>query len=109
MGERLIPAAGMAQVGRAEVFYEWNDLARARHAAMQGIDLLRGTVERSLLVRGCIVLAQVYQAQGDHDAALESIRRCEEWFAQTQITAPRALAWLAAHQARLWIRQGNLA
>jgi LuxR family maltose regulon positive regulatory protein len=89
------------------VLYEWNDLSGAMHAATQGVDLLRGTVERSLLVRGYIVLAQVHQAQGDHDAALESIRRCEEWFAQTQITASRALAWLAAHQARLWIRQGN--
>jgi LuxR family maltose regulon positive regulatory protein len=91
------------------VLYEWNDLSGAMHAATQGVDLLRGTVERSLLVRGYIVLAQVHQAQGDHNAALESIRRCEEWFAQTQITAPRALAWLAAHQARLWIRQGNRA
>jgi LuxR family transcriptional regulator, maltose regulon positive regulatory protein len=107
-GGRPIPAAGMAQVGHAEVLYEWNDLAGALHAAKQGIELLRGTVERRLLVRGYIVLAQVYQAQGDHDAALESIRRCEEWFAQTQIAAPGTRAWLAAHQARLWVRQGNL-
>jgi LuxR family maltose regulon positive regulatory protein len=61
-----------------------------------------------LLVRGYIVLAQVYQAQGDQDAALESIRRCEGWFVQTQIAAPGTRAWLAAHQARLWMRQGNL-
>jgi LuxR family maltose regulon positive regulatory protein len=98
----------MAQVGRAEVLYEWNDLASALHAATQGIELLRGTVERRLLVRGYIVLAQVQQAQADHDAALESIHRCEEWFAQTQIAAPGTRAWLAAHQARLWVRQGKL-
>jgi LuxR family maltose regulon positive regulatory protein len=108
LGERLIPAAGMGQVGRAEVLYEWNDLARAMHAAMQGIDLLRGTVERSLLVRGYIVLAQVHQAQGDQNAALDAIQRCEEWFAQTPVAAPGALAWLAAHRARLWVRQGDL-
>jgi LuxR family maltose regulon positive regulatory protein len=88
--------------------YEWNDLARASHAATQGIDLLRETVERMLLVRGYIVLAQVYQAQGDHAAALDSFDRCEKWFAQALIAAPGALAWLAAHQARLWLRQGDL-
>ncbi len=108
MGERLIPAAGMAQVGRAEVFYEWNDLASATHAATQGIDLLRGTVERSLLVRGYIVLAQAHQAHGDHEAALGSLDRCEAWFAETPIAAPGTLAWLAAHRAWLWVRQGDL-
>src|SRR6266545_2082939 len=108
MGERLIPAAGMAQVGRAEVFYEWNDLASATHAATQGIDLLRGTVERSLLVRGYIVLAQAHQAQGDHEAALGSLDRCEAWFAETPNAAPGTLAWLAAHRAWLWVRQGDL-
>jgi LuxR family maltose regulon positive regulatory protein len=99
----------MAQAGRAEVLYEWNDLAGAALAATQGIDLLRGAVERLMLVRGYIALAQVYQAQGDHDAALDSIHRCEEWFAQTQIAATGpARAWLAAYQARLWMRQGDL-
>jgi LuxR family maltose regulon positive regulatory protein len=108
LGEQPIPAAGMGQVVRAEVLYEWNDLASATHAATQGIDLLRRTVERSLLVRGYIVLAQVHQAQGDHDTARDAIQCCEEWFAQTPIAAPGALAWLAAHQARLWVGQGDL-
>jgi len=109
LGGLLIPAAGVSHVGSAEVFYEWNDFARATQAATQGIDLLRGTVERLLLVRGYIVLAQMHQAQGDHDAALDAIQHCEEWFAQTPIVATgTALTWLAAYQARLWVRQGNL-
>jgi hypothetical protein len=53
-GGRTIPAAGMGLVGHAEVLYEWNDIAGAIRAATQGIELLRGTVERRLLVRGCI-------------------------------------------------------
>ncbi|MEO7908959.1 MAG: LuxR C-terminal-related transcriptional regulator [Roseiflexaceae bacterium] len=110
MGGRPIPAAGVSHVGSAEVFYEWNDLARATHAATQAIDLLQGTVERLLLVRGYIVLAQMHQAQADHAAALDAVQRCEEWFVQTPIAATSiALAWLAAYQARLWVRQGDLA
>ena len=42
----------MGYVASAEVWYEWNDLAGATHAATQGIELLRGAVERLLLVRG---------------------------------------------------------
>jgi LuxR family maltose regulon positive regulatory protein len=109
MGGQRIPAAGMGHVASAEVLYEWNDLAGAAQAATHGIGLLRGTVERLLLVRGYIVLAQVYQAQGDRDAALDSIDRCEAWFAQTPIAATGAArAWLAAHRARLCLRQGDL-
>jgi LuxR family transcriptional regulator, maltose regulon positive regulatory protein len=108
LGERRIPAAGMGHVGIAEVLYEWNDLTGAMHAATQGTELLRGTAERSLLVRGYVALAQIHQAHGDHDGALDCIHRCEAWFAQTRMSAPGALAWLAAHQARLWVQQHNL-
>jgi hypothetical protein len=109
LGGQQLPVAGMSHVAMAEVLYEWNDLAGAALAATQGIDLLRGAVERLMLVRGYIALAQVYQAQGDQDAALDSLHRGEEWFAQTPIAATGpARAWLAAHQARLWVRQGDL-
>ncbi len=85
-------------------------ILRGRSAATQGIDLLQGTVERLMLVRGYIVLAQMHQAQADHAAALDAVQRCEAWFAQPPIAATGiALAWLAAYQARLWVRQGDLA
>ncbi|MBC8076024.1 MAG: hypothetical protein H7Y32_08120, partial [Chloroflexales bacterium] len=109
LGGQKLPVAGMGYVAMAEVLYEWNDLAGAAFAARQGIDLLRGAVERLMLVRGYIALAQVYQAQDDHDAALDSIHRCEEWFAQTPIAATGpARAWLAAYESRLRMRQGDL-
>jgi LuxR family maltose regulon positive regulatory protein len=109
MGGQRLPAAGMDQVASAEVWYEWNDLARAMHAAIQGIDLLQGSVERLLLVRGYCVLALVYQAQADSVGALDSIHRGEAWFAQTAIAATGpARAWLSTYQARLWMQQGNL-
>jgi LuxR family maltose regulon positive regulatory protein len=108
LGGQQLPAAGMGLVASAEVLYEWNDLAGAMHAATQGIDLLRGTVERLMLVRGYIALAHSHQAGGDGAGALDCVSRCEAWFVQTPIAAPVARAWLAAHHARLWVRQGNL-
>jgi LuxR family maltose regulon positive regulatory protein len=106
---RRIPATGMGYVGIAEVSYQQNDLAAATHAATQGVELLRGSTERLLLVRGYIVLAQIAQTHGDRAGALESIDRGEAWLAQTQITAPKYLGLLAAYRTRLWLQQGNLA
>jgi LuxR family transcriptional regulator, maltose regulon positive regulatory protein len=109
LGGRRIPATGMGYVGIAEVYYQRNDLAGATHAATQGVDLLRGTTERLLLVRGYIVRAQISQAHGDRVGALESIDRGEAWLAQTRITVPKYLCLLAAYRTRLWLQQGNLA
>jgi LuxR family transcriptional regulator, maltose regulon positive regulatory protein len=106
---QALPAAGMGLVGSAEVLYEWNDLAGAEQAAARATQLLRGSVERLLKVRGALVLARVCQARGEHADALAVVERCEAWFAQTGIAAPVALAWLAAERARLWVRQGELA
>jgi LuxR family maltose regulon positive regulatory protein len=109
LGGQQLPAAGMGHVAIAEVLYEWNDLAGAAHAATQGIDLLRRSVERLMLVRGYIALAHVHQARGDGEGALDTLDRCEAWFAQTPIEATGAArAWLAAYRARLWVQQGDL-
>jgi LuxR family maltose regulon positive regulatory protein len=110
LGGQAFPSAGMGLVGTAEVLYERNDLAGAAQASAAAADLLRASVERLLLVRGYVTLAQVCQARGDHDGALSSIQQCETWFAQNAIVAGgSAQAWLAAHRARLWVRQGDLA
>jgi LuxR family maltose regulon positive regulatory protein len=98
----------MGSVGSAEVLYEWNDLAGAAQASSVSTDLLRASVERLLLVRGYVVLALVCQARGDHAGALDALWRCDAWFTQTQMEALVARAWLAAYQARLWVRQGEL-
>jgi LuxR family maltose regulon positive regulatory protein len=109
LGRRRIPATGMGYVGIAEVCYERNDLAAATQAAQQGIELLRGSTERLLLVRGYCVLAQIAQTQADSDSALANIQRGEEWLTQTGITTPKYFALLAACRTRQWVRQGNLA
>jgi LuxR family maltose regulon positive regulatory protein len=109
LAERPIPAAGMGYVGIAEVYYQQDDLVGATQAATQGVDLLRGSTERLLLVRGYIVLAQISQTYGDRAGSLASIDRAEAWLAQTRITVPKYLALLAAYRARLWLLQGDLA
>jgi LuxR family maltose regulon positive regulatory protein len=107
-GKQRIPAAGAGHVGIAEVLYQWNDLAGAKEAATQAIELLQRSVERMMLVRAYIVLAQVEQACGNGTEALTALHRCEEWFVQNRLPTPKPLPFLSAHQTRLWVRQGNL-
>ncbi|MEZ4683221.1 MAG: AAA family ATPase [Caldilineaceae bacterium] len=40
-GEQLLPSAGEAYSGLAQIYYEWNDLEAARHHATQGLQLGR--------------------------------------------------------------------
>lgn len=109
-GGPTIPAAGVGHVAIGEILYERNQLSEARQILSEGLALLRRSVERGLFVRGHVALANVHQARGEYSEAFESLQHCEAWFIQTNLTASSAysLAWLAAHRARLWIRQGDL-
>ena len=104
----LMPAVGMAHIGIGEVLCEWNDLEGATQALTHGLQLLRGTTEPGLRVRGYTALARTQQARGDVDDALLTLQEGEEWLVQTQLSRLGACAWLAAQQARLAVSQGNL-
>jgi LuxR family maltose regulon positive regulatory protein len=103
-----IPVAGIAYVGLGIVHCEWNNLEKASHFLNQGLQLLLGTIEDGTMARGHIALARLLQAQGDADSALASLQRAEAWFEQMQIVQPSTAALLAAHRARLWLRQGKV-
>ncbi len=103
------PATGMIYVSLGEIRTEWNDLSGATEALTQGLRLLQGTIEKMPLARGYAALARIQQTQGDLAGALASLAQAETWFAQLQIAETPALAWLASHRARLWLRQGDLA
>ncbi|HEX6387111.1 MAG TPA: LuxR C-terminal-related transcriptional regulator [Anaerolineae bacterium] len=107
-GEPPIPIAGIAYVGLGIAHCEWNNLAEAGRFLNQGLQLLLGTIEDGTMAHGHIALARVQQAQGNSEGALASLQRAEAWFEQMQIVQPSTAALLAAHRARLWLRQGNL-
>jgi LuxR family maltose regulon positive regulatory protein len=104
---RPAPIAGMAYVGIAGPLYEWNDLDGATHHALEGIRLSELGGRVSDLLRGRVVLAQVYQAQGDVDRASETIQGAER-LAQRYDYA-FLMAQVAELQVRLWMAQGNVA
>jgi LuxR family maltose regulon positive regulatory protein len=104
---RPVPFAGMAYVGLAEVFYEWNDLDGAKHHALEGIRLSELGGRESYRLAGDIALARIYQAHGDLDRALETVHdaaRRAKRYGSSYMEAE-----VAELRARLWVRQGNVA
>jgi LuxR family maltose regulon positive regulatory protein len=106
-GHRPVPYAGLAYAGMAELLYEWNDLAGALHHATECIGLSELGGRLSIVLAGRMVLALVYQAQGDVDRALETIQELER-LAQRHGHA-YVMAGIAELRVRLWLAQGSLA
>lgn len=102
------PFAGLAHIGLAGLLYEWNDLDEAQRHAQEGIRLGERGQSVDVLQGGCsyLTLAQVYQARGEVDNALEMMRKAEQ-FAQSHNQA-YVIALAAALRARLWLVQGNV-
>jgi LuxR family maltose regulon positive regulatory protein len=101
-----IASAGFVGVVKAHILYQQNDLQGAERNALDGLALLsRGGIAEQF---GNIhaVLAQVRQAQGDQQGAQAAI----EWAAQLAQggVMPRLKHQVEAHQARIWLAQGQV-
>ncbi len=106
-GDRPVPFAGMAYVGLAGPLYEWNDLDNARHYALEGMRLSEMGGFVAYEVAGGARLAAVYQAQGDGDKAIATLRRAEQLAMSRDYGLVRAL--IDELRVRLWIAKGNIA
>ena len=101
-----LPIAGMALVGLGELWREWNDLETAVRYLSQGIECIGRWGEIGAM-DGYISLAHVRQAQGDVNGAQEAIQNA--WRIAVEFDATKVDdVMVAAHQAHLWVTQGNL-
>ncbi len=99
--------AGRTYVGLGEVLYQWNYLDEASRHLLAGIKLGQQSGDAPTLMNGYVALARVKQAQGDLAGAFKMIDQAETLRQKNDWSS-----WdvrLAACQARLWLRQGNLA
>jgi LuxR family transcriptional regulator, maltose regulon positive regulatory protein len=118
-GQPVMPAAGIAHVGLAEVHYERDQLDAALEHATLGVALVRQLGWTLPLAAGLTVLARIRQAQGDPAAALEAVREAEQVQIDEAVVgllnpAPAVRARLALSNGRLdaaarWVRQRGLA
>jgi len=104
---RRLPIAGEALMGLGELAREWNDLEAAVRYLTEGIEFTRKWGEIGA-IDGYISLAHVRQAQGDADGAQEPLQKAWQLALQFDVTEMDDNL-VAAHQAHLWVTQGNLA
>jgi LuxR family maltose regulon positive regulatory protein len=102
----LLPIAGEALIGMAELSREWNDLDAADRYIREGIELT-GQWGKVATMEGEMILARIRQAQGDARGATAAIERAGEIAVKFDATELDDIA-VAFYQARLWIAQGNL-
>ena len=106
-GRPALPAAGIAQVGMAEVAYQRGELGAALQPLTDGIALCRQLTYTLTLATGLATLAWVRQAGGDAVGALDAIEEAG------RVAASPTLASLVnpvpAQRARLLLAQGDLA
>jgi LuxR family maltose regulon positive regulatory protein len=103
---RRLPIAGLVLIVLGELLREWNDLEAAARHLIEGIELIKQWGEIGAF-DGYVALAHVRQAQGDVDGAREAIHVAQQLAIQFDASEVDDV-FVALHQARLWVAQGNL-
>jgi LuxR family maltose regulon positive regulatory protein len=103
---RRLPIAGLVLIVLGELLREWNDLEAAARHLIEGIELIKQWGEIGAF-DGYVALARVKQAQGDVDGAHEEIQKAQQLAIQFDASEVDDV-FVALHQARLWVAQGNL-
>ncbi len=96
----------LVEWGRANLFYEWNDLDSATSALHESIRIGELWKGPPFLVNSYGLLAMVMQALGQANDALVMIRRAEQIMRESY-SSPSILGALAIYQITLWIAQGD--
>jgi LuxR family maltose regulon positive regulatory protein len=104
-GGRRLPIAASGYNLMSQVLREWNDLDGALRQAKEGIELCEQWGWPEGLALGYRRLARALQAIGDADGAREAMQKARQ---AASDLSPWFGALMAAHQARLWLAQGNL-
>ena len=103
---RQQPIAGLALIGLGALLREWNDLEAALRHLAEGIELT-GKLGEVWAMSGYTGLALLKQTLGDTVGACEAIQTAQQFAAKFDATEVDDIR-VAAFQALLWIKQGNI-
>jgi len=103
----VLPIAGGALSGLAELLYEWNELDAALDGAQRAVELCRQWGNADSLAGALIALAWI-QSVRDLDQAWATFQELEEVLARYAVMSG-LLPMAQAFQARLWLLQGQAA
>ena len=105
-GRPRLPAAGMAQVGLAQVLYQRDELDAALEHATEGVATCRQLAYTPPLATGLVTLAWTHRARGDQEGARDALGQVE-----VVMPAPGMVDLLnpvPAQLAQLRLAQGDL-
>jgi len=101
-----LPVTGHVYTHLSRVLREWNDLETATCLARDGVELCQEWGWSELLFHGGIYLAEIRQARGDTEGALDAIRMARE---AASSLSTRFVGLVEARETLLWLAQGNVA
>ena len=104
--ERPLPIAGESHIGLGRIYFEWNELDKARYYVETGLALVERWRALSALA-GRIWLARIQRAQNETAAAEKSLAQARQFARQTKGTQFDDLA-VAMTEASFHLLQGNL-
>jgi LuxR family maltose regulon positive regulatory protein len=101
----LIPVTGYAGLALGSIYYEHNQLQIAGDELIEGLKRLTegGTADSSGVIHSKLALVRL--AQGDIEGAQSAIQKAAQMAALVNV--PRVSGLIAAHQARIWLAQGE--
>jgi LuxR family maltose regulon positive regulatory protein len=105
-GEQPTLAVSMVYQGLGEVSREQNDLENADRYLAKCIELGEQWGNAEVLSDGYVLYARVRYALGDTPGAHEFFRQAEQ-LPQDNPVSPLTTRQVEAHQARLWVAEGN--
>jgi len=104
-GALPVPGAALAYIVQGRLKYERNDLEGAAASLRAGFELGEMSTNLETVLKGCLSMAELAQAQGDGESALEHLQRAENlgpW-----VAAPPEFRQLPARKIRLELRRGD--
>jgi len=105
-GQPAMPAAGIAQVGMAEVAYQRGQLDSAMRHLTEGIEPCRQLIFTQPAAAGLATLAWIRQAQGDPAGAADAMEEAARVAPSSGVAS--LLNPVPAQRARLLLAQGDL-
>jgi len=105
-GRPVIPTAGSAHIGMAEVLYQRDRLDEALHHVNEGITLSRQLTSTQPLASGLSMLAWIRQAKGDTLGALQAMEEARRAYPNADMVS--LINPVPAEMARLMIAHNDL-
>jgi LuxR family maltose regulon positive regulatory protein len=106
-GSFPLPGAALAHIVLGQLDYERNELAEAADNLTKGIELGEISANWEPVLKGCLCMAKLAQAQGNPESAFEYFRRAENlgpW-----VFVPPEARQIPAWKARLALRRNDIA